>query len=141
MLTLLTFFLTNLGKSTALWCMVSFWYELLCNVLIYTSKTDQWITMWWPKLQLEYLLLLSIYFNLKFKVTCKNGDFECRYTITHSVEKRQIFLTLHSPFCIFRIKMFKISYHPEHFWIYFFDETFRFASGLKQRKNVEFVNF
>ena len=36
---------------------------------------------------MECLLLIFIYFNSKFKVTYKNGDFKCRYIRTHSEEK------------------------------------------------------
>ena len=39
------------------------------------------------KHELEFLLLILIYFDLKFKVFCKNGDFEFRYIKTHSEEK------------------------------------------------------
>ena len=34
------------------------------------------------------LLLISIDSNSKFKVICKNGDFECRYIRTHSEETK-----------------------------------------------------
>ena len=66
--------------------MVSLWC-LLCKCSIYTLKSDQWITIWWAKFELECLLMISIYFNSIFKVTCKNGDFECQYIRTHSEEK------------------------------------------------------
>ena len=49
---------------------------------------------------LEFLLLMSIYSNLKFKVFCKNTDFECRYIKSHIKEKLQ-FLSMHLPFCLF----------------------------------------
>ena len=53
------------------------WCELLCKVSIYTLKSDQWITIWWEKFELQCLLL----------DTCKNGDFEYQYIRTHSEEK------------------------------------------------------
>ena len=31
------------------------------------------------KIELEHLLLIFIYFKSKFKVTFKNGDFECQW--------------------------------------------------------------
>ena len=39
------------------------------------------------KIELECLLVKFIYSNSKFKVTCKKGDFECRYIRTHTKEK------------------------------------------------------
>ena len=39
--------------------------------------------------------------NSKFKVTCKNADFECRNIRTDTKEKSSKFLTLHLPFCLF----------------------------------------
>ena len=38
-------------------------------------KSDQSITTWWAKFGLECLLIIFIYSKWKFKVTCKNGDF------------------------------------------------------------------
>ena len=67
--------------------MVSLWCELLCKLSIYTLKSDQWITIWWAKYELECLLLIFIYSNSKFKVTWKNMDVKCRYIRTHSEEK------------------------------------------------------
>ena len=79
-------------------------------------KSDQWITTWWAKFELECLLLIFIYFNLKFKVICKTRHFEWRYIRTHIEEKTSTILTLHSPFCI---KMFQLSCFPEYFIVYF----------------------
>ena len=39
------------------------------------------------KIWIGCLLLIFIYFNSKFKVTCRNGDFECWYIRTYSKEK------------------------------------------------------
>ena len=82
--TLLTFILPNFAKSINFSWLVSLWCELLYKRSIYTLKTDKWITIWWAKFELKCLLLIFIYFNSKFKVTCKNSDFECRYIRTHS---------------------------------------------------------
>ena len=79
--------LTNLAKSINLSWILSVWCELLYKRSIYTLKSYQWITIWWARFELECLVLIFIYFNSKFKVTCKNGDFECRYIRTHSEEK------------------------------------------------------
>ena len=89
LLTLLTVIaLTNFAKSINLSWMVSLWFVWceLCKCSIYTLKNDQWITTWWANFELECLLLIFIYFNSKFKVTCKNGDFKCQCTRTHSKE-------------------------------------------------------
>ena len=79
--------LTNFAKYIDLLWMGSLCHGLLYKCSIYTLKSDQWITIWWAKFELECLLLIFIYFNPKFKVTCKNGNFECRYIKTHSKEK------------------------------------------------------
>ena len=83
--------------------MVSLWWDLLCKCLIYTLKSDQWITIWWAKFELECLLLIFIYFNSKFKVTCKNGDFKLNAGTSEHIPKKIClkFLTLHLPFCLF----------------------------------------
>ena len=39
------------------------------------------------KFELECLLLIFFYSNSKFKVTCKNADFESWYMRTHTEEK------------------------------------------------------
>ena len=51
--------------------------------------------------ELECLPLTFIYSNLKFKVSCKNISFECRYIKTHAEE----FLTLHCPFYVLLVKI------------------------------------
>ena len=68
--------------------MVSLWCELLCKLSIYTLKSNQRITIWCAKFELECLLLIFIYSSAKFKVTCKNVNFECEYIRTHSEENR-----------------------------------------------------
>ena len=65
--------------------MVCLLYELICNISTYTLETDQWIA----KFELECLILMFIYFNSNFKVTCKDGVFECSYIRTH-LEKRKV---------------------------------------------------
>ena len=69
--------------------MASLWCDLLCKLSINTWKSGQWITIIVSKkLKLEYLLLLIfIYSNSKFKVTCKNRDIECQYIRTQTKEK------------------------------------------------------
>ena len=52
------------------------------------------------KNELECLLMILIYFNSKFKVTCKNGDFEYRCIRTH-FEKSMRILIFQPPFCCF----------------------------------------
>ena len=79
--------LTNFAKKHLFVVKVSLYCELLCKLSIYTLKSDQWKTIWWAKIELECLPLIFIYSNSKFKVTCKNADFECRYFRTHTEEK------------------------------------------------------
>ena len=66
--------------------MVSFWYELLCKLSIYTLKRDQWITIWWEKFELECVLLIFIYSDSKFKATCKDANLESGYIKTLTEE-------------------------------------------------------
>ena len=81
--------LTNFAKGINLSWMVSLKWKLLCKCSIYTLKSDQWITIWWAKFELECLLLVSIYFNSTFKVTCKNGEnIRCALKIVHSNTKK-----------------------------------------------------
>ena len=62
---------TNFAIRIDLWWMVSLGCELLCKLSIYTLKSDQWLTIWWAKFELECLLLIFIYFHSEFKVSCK----------------------------------------------------------------------
>ena len=59
--------------------MVSLSCKILCRLSICTLESDQWITKWWAKFESECLLLILIYSNSKFNVTCKNVDFQCRF--------------------------------------------------------------
>ena len=68
--------------------MVSLWCKLLCKLLIYTLKSDQWITIRLTKFELECLLLIFIHSNSKLKVACKNADFKCRYFRIHAEGKK-----------------------------------------------------
>ena len=55
-----------------------------------------------------YILLKSIYFNSKFKVTSRNPDFECRHIRTHikkAKRNRLKFNILKSPICFFLNKI------------------------------------
>ena len=79
--------LTNFAKGINLLCKASLWCVLLRKRPIYTSKSDRWIPLWWAKFELECLLMIFIYFNSKFKVTCKNEDFECQCIKTHFEKK------------------------------------------------------
>ena len=80
---------TNIAKSINFSRMVSLWFALSCKCSIDTLKSDQWIPIWYAKFCLEYPLLIFIYFNSKFKFTCKNRDFECRYNRTYSEKKEE----------------------------------------------------
>ena len=41
--------------------------KLLCKCSIYTLKSDQWITIWWAKFELECLLLIFSLHQFKIK--------------------------------------------------------------------------
>ena len=94
MLTLLTFIALLILRKVSI-CRGWFLFGvcLLNNCSVYTMKSnqwsDQWITIWWAKFELKCLLLIFIYFNSKFKVSCKSGEFECLDTRTHSEGKHQ----------------------------------------------------
>ena len=66
------FCLTNFEKkNTNLSGTVSLWYESWCWFLFAPFWNNQWITKWWAKFKLEYLLLICTYSNAKFIVICK----------------------------------------------------------------------
>ena len=91
--------LTSSAKGIDLLCKASLWCVLIHKLPIYMSKSDWYTPLWWAKFDLEYLLTIFIYFNSKFKVTCKNEDFECRCIKTHFEEKSLKFVLFQSPFC------------------------------------------
>ena len=89
-------FTSNFAHSFDFHCFINFakkyqfvidGFSLVCVLFgkfsIYILKSDQWITIWWAKFELEYECLLLII----IKVTCKNADFEWRYIRTHNEEK------------------------------------------------------
>ena len=84
--------------------MVSPWCELLCKLSICTLS-DQRITIWWAKFELECVLLMVIYYISKFKVSCKKADFRYWFIRTHTKENHLKFLTFHSPFSLFLMKI------------------------------------
>ena len=116
--------------------MVSLWWEL-CKLSIYTLKSDQWITIWCVKYELESLLLIFIYCNPKLKVACKNANFECQYIRIHTDEKASK---------ISKIRHFAFS-HKKYFVILtklgstHLNETIRYASKwFILTQNPESVN-
>ena len=71
--------------------------ETIYDKLIYFAKlVRRWKSREWAQFELQCLLLF-IYANSKFKITCINKAFECRYIRTHTKEK----LSKISPFCLF----------------------------------------
>ena len=94
--------LKNFAKGINLLCKASLWCVLLHKRAICTSKSDQYIPLWWAKLKLECLIIIRfIYFNSKFKVTCKIEDFKCQCIIKHFKEKSLKFVLFQLPFCFF----------------------------------------
>ena len=62
--------------------------ETISYILIFVEKlVRRRKSKEWAKFELECLLLIFIYSNSKFKATCKNEDFKCRYIRTHTKEK------------------------------------------------------
>ena len=101
----------------------------------------------WEKFELECLLLIFIHFNLKFKATRKNGNFQCCSIRNHSKEekkKRRQFLTSHLASRIFASIFWYLLATLSALESTFLDETSRYASRwfiLAQRtQNLEFVN-
>ena len=80
-------FAHNLLFKASLWCV------LLRKRQIYNSKSDWWIQ----------LLLIFLYFNSKFKVTCKNENFDldCRCIKAHIEANSLKFALCQLPFCFF----------------------------------------
>ena len=71
----------------------------------------------WKSKELECLILIFIYSNSKFKVTCKNEDFECQYTTKEKPSKTSNITFAILPF--YQKKIFKLNGHPEYFGIYY----------------------
>ena len=93
--------------------------------------------IWWAKFELQCLLLIFYYFNSKFKVTCRYGNFECQYNKTHYEEKMSnisniTFVILHFS------DQDSLKCHSEYFGIYFswWNHETHFMSPEKQ--NLEF---
>ena len=100
----------------------------------------------WAQFVLGCLLLIFIYrySSSKFKVTCKNGDFECRYITTHTKEK--LFKISNITFAIlhFHQKNTQTEWHPEYFETYYswrnHQMCFRMVHFNVKMQNLEFVN-
>ena len=137
---------SNFSSSFDFHCLYQLWkrYQFvvdgfsICGLSIYTLRSDQWITMWWAKFELECLLLYSFTsMKNKFKVTCKNGDFECQHIRT---QKRQRIQALHSPYCSFPIKMLELNCHSDSYfriYISWWNRQIRFKMVYSSR--IEFV--
>ena len=70
----------------------------------------QWKSKEWAKFELECLLLF-LYSNSKFKGTCQNADFECRYIKTRTKEKLSKIFNITFPilaFCSLEYFVFKL---------------------------------
>ena len=107
--------LTNFVKCLNLLCKASLWCEILRKRPIYTSQSNRWIPLLWAN-ELERLLIIFIYFNSKFKVTCN----ECRCIKSHSEEKSLKFILFQSAFCFFFFSLSTkfVTNHPENFGVY-----------------------
>ena len=84
--------LTNFSKSINFSYMGSLWRALLYKLTTtYTFKSDHWIAISWANFELEYLIysFTTYVYSTEFKVTWKNGDFECRYIRIHTEEKQE----------------------------------------------------
>ena len=57
------------------------------KLTFFPKLVRRWNSKEWAKCGLECLLLIFTYSNSKFKVTCKNEDFECQYIRTHTKEQ------------------------------------------------------
>ena len=89
-----------LQKSINLWWLLSLWCELLHNLAIYTLKSDQWITIWeqiWVGISTNVHLLIQNSKSLA-KMETLNAS-------TSQLIPKKKSLSLHSPYCIFCIKI------------------------------------
>ena len=99
-------------------CMLEIrWCELSCTRSICTLKSDQWISIYWAKFELECLLLVFIYSNSKLKSLAKTRTLNAGTSELIPKKKEKVkleleietcikFQTLHSPFYLFLIKLF-----------------------------------
>ena len=86
----------------------------------YTLKSAQWTTIRWAKFELEYLLLIFIYqIFWNSKSLAKTPTLNAGASEPISKKNRLKFITLHSPNCLFLIKILWLNCHPEYFGVYF----------------------
>ena len=89
-----------------------------------TKLIRQWKSREWIKSELECLQPIDIYSNSKFKLTCKNANFNAGVR-THIKEKPSKISILHSPFSLLirkkreKIGLLKLNGHPKYFGIYY----------------------
>ena len=91
-------------------------FSLVCALLrkhpIYNSKTVINISRYGGQ-NLECPLIIFIYFNLKFKVTCRNKNFECRCIKAHFEKKKsKICTSFVAILLFFLIKILQLTCHP-----------------------------
>ena len=92
--------LINFARNANLLWMFLFGVSYYVNVQC-TSKSDQLITIYGE----QKLSWNVIYFISEFKITCKNGDFECRCIRTHSEKPSKIYnITFNRHFAFFSLK-------------------------------------
>ena len=70
-------------------------------------------------LELKCLLLIFIYSNQEFKVTCKNADFECRYIRTHTEKETSKISNVTLAILPFSHKNILTKCHPGYSGVYF----------------------
>ena len=104
--------------------------ETICDkVMIFFAKL-----VWrcksqdWAKFELQCQLLIFIYSNSKFKVTCKTRTLNADTSGHIPKRDRLKSLTLHSPFCLFmNKKILNLNGHPDYFGTYTLNKTIRCA--------------
>ena len=106
----------------------------------------QWKSKEWANFELECLLLIFIYSNSKFKVTCKNADFECWYIRIHTKEKSSKIsnITLATLPFYQKKNTHILNGHPEYLGTYYswwnHQMPFKMVSFNIKTQNLELVN-
>ena len=119
-LTLLTFLTSPILRNIPICCR-RFLFDVSYNVnfQLNLEQSDHWIMICQAKFELECILLTLIYTNSKFKVACKNADFEYWYIRTHTEEIPSKLFNVTFAIFPFSHKSTLLKCHPEYFGVYF----------------------
>ena len=90
------------------------------KLMFFAKLARQWKSKEWAKFELQFLLLIFIYYNSKFTISLvKTRTLKAGTSELIPKRNRLKYLTLHSPFSFLSTNMFKLNGHPECCGIYY----------------------